>query len=126
MSPECTDYFGIADTILDRAERAFLAEIYETAARDAYISVLNAARAVIFEKCEIAVKTHTGARTKLFELIHSGLPFDYDVANFMNDGFNTKQGVDYGDGPWFVDRATAQSYIERARAFIAEARRVCS
>jgi|WetSurMetagenome_2_1015567.scaffolds.fasta_scaffold1380669_1 uncharacterized protein (UPF0332 family) len=126
MSPECIDYFGIADKILDRAERAFLAEIYETAARDAYIAVLNAARAVIFEKCEIAVKTHAGARTKLFELIHAGLPFDYDVASFISEGFDTKQGVDYGDGPWFVERATAESYLARAKAFIAEARRVCT
>jgi uncharacterized protein (UPF0332 family) len=126
MSPECTDYFGIADTILDRAERAFLAEIYETAARDAYIAVLNATRAVIFEKCEIAVKTHAGARTKLFELIRGGLPFDYELARFINDGFDTKQSVDYGEGPWFVSRQTALSHIERARAFIAEARRVCS
>ena len=126
MSPECTDYFGIADIILERANRAFLAEIYESAARDAYIAVLNAARAVIFEKCEIAVKTHAGARTKLFELIHTGLPFDYGLACFINDGFDTKQGVDYGDGPWFVDRATAESYLARAEAFIAEARRVCA
>ncbi|MDR3528418.1 MAG: HEPN domain-containing protein [Rhizomicrobium sp.] len=126
MSPECTDYFGIADIILERATRAFMAEIYESAARDAYIAVLNAARAVIFEKCEIAVKTHAGARTKLFELIHTGLPFDAELASFINRGFDTKQGVDYGDGPIFVDRATAESYLESAQAFIAEARRVCA
>jgi uncharacterized protein (UPF0332 family) len=126
MSPECTDYFGIAETILDRAQRAFLAEIYELAARDAYIAALNAARAVVFEKTEIAVKTHAGARAKLFELIHNGMAFDEKLATFLSEGFDTKQGLDYGPQIVFVDRAKAESYISRAAAFIAEARRVCT
>ncbi len=71
------------------------------------------------------MKSHSGARTKILELIHDGLPFDGEIAKFLQDGFDTKQGVDYGDGPWFVDRATAESYLARAAAFLAEARRVC-
>lgn len=126
MSPECTDFIGIAEAILERAQRAFLAEIYETAARDAYIAVLNAARAVIFEKTELAIKTHTGARTKLFELIHNGLEFDKELATFLSEGFDTKQGLDYGPQVFFVDRETAEAYLLRATAFIAEARRVCA
>ncbi len=126
MSPECTDYFGIAETILERAERAFLAEIYESAARDAYLSALNAARAVVFEKTEIAVKTHAGARAKLFELIHDGLAFDETVAKFLSEGFDVKQSLDYGPEIVLVDRTRAEIFIARAKAFIAEARKVCA
>ena len=125
MSPEAINYQSLADTLLERAQRAFLVEIYEDAARGAYTAALNATRALIFEKTGLAVKTYSGARAKLHELIHNGLPFDGEIAKFLQDGFNTKQGVDYGDGPLFVDRATAESYLERARAFIAEAIRVC-
>ena len=125
MSPEAVSYRSIAETLLERAQRAFLAGIYEDAARGAYTAALNAARAVVFEKTGLAVKSHSGARSKLLELIHNGLPFDGEIAKFLQDGFITKQGVDYGDGPIFVDLATAKSYLERAQAFIAEARRVC-
>jgi uncharacterized protein (UPF0332 family) len=126
MSPEAINYQSLAEMLLERAQRAFLAEIYEDAARGAYTAALNAARAVLFEKTGMAVKSHSGARSKLHELMHNGLPFDGKIAEFLQDGFNTKQGVDYGDGPLFVDRTTAESYLARAEAFIAEARRVCS
>ena len=96
------------------------------AARDAYIAALNAARAVVFEKTEIAVKTHAGARAKLFKLIHSGMEFDEALAKFLSEGFDTKQGLDYGPEIVLVDRSKAESYIARAAAFIAAARKVCT
>lgn len=126
MSPEAVNYLSVAEASLERAQRAFLAEIYEDAARGAYIAALNAARAIIFEKTGLAVKSHSGARAKFHELIHDGLPFDSEVAKFLNDGFNTKQAVDYGDGPLFVDRSTAEDYLARAEAFVAQARDACS
>jgi uncharacterized protein (UPF0332 family) len=126
MSPESVNYLAIAESLLERAQRAFLAEIYEDAARGAYTTALNAARAIIFEKAGLAVKSHSGARAKLHELVRGGLEFNPDLLAFLSDGFNTKQGVDYGDGPLFVDRTTAESYLARAEAFVAEARRVCA
>jgi Uncharacterized conserved protein related to C-terminal domain of eukaryotic chaperone, SACSIN len=126
MSPEAVDYLAITKLSLERARSTFASGHYEDAARNAYLAALNATRALIFEKAGLAVKSHSGARSKLYELIHSGLPFDPGVAEFLQDGFDTKQGVDYGDGPLFVDCATAESYLARAEAFVAEARRVCS
>lgn len=126
MSPEAVDYLHIANIALERARRAFATENYEDAARNAYLAALNATRALIFDKTSLAVKSHSGARSKLYELLHNGLPFDGEIAKFLQDGFNTKQGVDYGEGPLFVDRVTAETYLERARSFIAEARRVCA
>ena len=48
MSPEAVNYIGIAEAMLDRARRSILAEIYEDAARNAYLTALNATRAIIF------------------------------------------------------------------------------
>jgi uncharacterized protein (UPF0332 family) len=126
MSPEAIDYLAITKLSLERAQSTFLSGHYEDAARNAYLAALNATRALIFETTGLAVKSHSGARSKLHELIHDGMPFDGEIARFLQDGFNNKQGVDYGDGPLFVDRETAATYVARAEAFVAEARRVCA
>jgi uncharacterized protein (UPF0332 family) len=126
MSPEAVNYLSIAEALLERAQRAFLAEIYEDAARGAYTTALNATGAIIFEKTGLAIKSHSGARTKLHELIHGGMPFDPKLVTFLSDGFETKQGVDYGPDIVLVDRATAEHYLYLATSFIAEARRVCA
>lgn len=126
MSPEAVDYLALTDLSLERARSTFGSKHYEDAARNAYLAALNATRALIFEKTGLAVKSHSGARAKLYELMHAGLPFDSEIAEFLQAGFNTKLGVDYGDGPLFVDRETAECYLARADVFDAEARRVCS
>ena len=125
MSPEAINYMSIAEAHLDRAERAFLAEIYEDAARNAYSAALNAARAVVFEKTNIAPKTHSGTRAKFFELIHSGMNFSADLAQFLREGFETKQGIDYGPEIVFVTRSQAEAYLAKAKDFLASAKVFC-
>ncbi|MBV9993232.1 MAG: HEPN domain-containing protein [Alphaproteobacteria bacterium] len=116
---------SIADAHLKRAELNFLAEIYEDAERNAYTAALNAARAAIFDKLTIAPKTHAGARTKFLELVNDGLDFDAGLANFLAEGFEKKQGIDYGPELTFASREEAEAYLARARAFLAAARAVC-
>lgn len=125
MSPEAINYMSIAEATLERAERNFLAEIYEDAARNAYIAALNASRAIIFHKTGLSTKTHQGARGKLFQLIYEGLPFPKDAADFLAKGFDMKQDVDYGPEIIFVTREEAQEYLKRAAAFLAAAKKIC-
>jgi uncharacterized protein (UPF0332 family) len=125
MSPEAVNYMGIAQALFERGERNFLVEIYEDAAKNAYAAVLNAARAVVFDKLGVAPKTHSGTRTKFFELVHGGLDFDRNVANLLLDGFETKQGIDYGPEITFVSRVQAEDYLRRAERFLAAARAAC-
>jgi uncharacterized protein (UPF0332 family) len=125
MSPEAVNYMAIAERHLDRAERIFLAEVYEDVARNAYSAALNAARAVIFDKLTIAHKTHYGTRAKFLELINDGLTFDSELARFLSQGFETKQGIDYGPEIIIVDREQAEDYLGRARTFLAAARKAC-
>ena len=125
MSPEAVNYMTIAEAACQRAMRSFDAEIYENAARYSYTAVLNAARAVIFDKTVTAPTTHSGTRSKFFELVHEGMPFDAELAQFLREGFETKQGIDYGPDLTSVWREQAQHYLNRAVAFIAAAKAVC-
>lgn len=125
MSPEAVNYMSVAEALLKRAQRNFLAEIYEDAARNAYSATLNAARAVIFDRTATAPKTHSGTRSRFFELIHEGMSFDTGLAQFLREGFETKQGIDYGPEVVFVSREQAKEYLNRAAAFVAAAKAVC-
>jgi uncharacterized protein (UPF0332 family) len=125
VSPEAVNYMSLAEATYHRAKRSFEAEIYENCAHDAYTATLNAARSIIFDKTLIATKTHSGTRAKFFELIHAGMPFDAELAQFLREGFETKQGIDYGPELVTVSREEAEDYLNRAAAFIAAAKAVC-
>ncbi|MGC9952730.1 MAG: HEPN domain-containing protein [Rhizomicrobium sp.] len=125
MSPEAVNYIGIAEAMLARAHRSFLAEIYEDAARSAYLAMLNAARAIIFDKEGLATKTHSGVRTKMYDMLRGGLVFDKQLVDFLATAFETKQSVDYGPEIVLVDRTQAEDYLNRAAAFLAAAKAVC-
>jgi uncharacterized protein (UPF0332 family) len=116
---------AIAKAALERAKRNFLAEIYEDAARNAYLATLNAARAIVFEKAGMAPKTHSGTRAKLHDLIREGMPFDRELAKFLSDGFDAKQGIDYGPDLVMVSRTQAEDYLHRATVFLVAAKTVC-
>ena len=85
------------------------------------MAALNAARAIIFEKTGKATKTHSGVRAQLHTLIHAGLRFDADLANFLTKGFDVKQRADYGP-VLSIGKAEAEEFIKRAEAFLAAAR----
>jgi uncharacterized protein (UPF0332 family) len=121
LSPEATDYFQMAERALERARDIAKAGVYEVAAREAYISALNAARAVIFDKTGNATKTHAGVRTLLSKLIQDGMKFDPTLAAFLRQGFDVKQATDYGPHQ-HLEKADAELFIERAEAFLAAAR----
>ena len=121
MSPEAIDYFEIAERALERARGIAKAGIHDVAAREAYISALNAARAVIFEKTGNATKTHAGVRTQMYKLIKDGMSFDPNLAAFLREGLDVKNATDYGP-PRYLDRSDAESFIERAATFLLAAR----
>lgn len=125
MSPEAVDYMSTAERALHRAELMFAAEIYDAAARDAYLSALSAARAVNFERSGRATKSHSGTRTEFLKLVHSGMAFDSELARFLARGFELKQDVDYGPIR-LVTRDEAEDFLRKARAFLAAAKAVCA
>jgi uncharacterized protein (UPF0332 family) len=125
VSPESIDYIGTAGLILSEAE-TFLEEGHNAvAAREAYLAVLSAARAIIFEKTGDAPKTHSGTRAMLAKLIHEGLPLDGKLLKFLADGFEQKIDADYGPRTPLGD-PEAKAALEAARDFVAAARRILS
>jgi uncharacterized protein (UPF0332 family) len=125
VSPEAVNYMAIADATLARANRSFMAEIFENVAHDSYTAALNATRAVVFDKAGIAPRTHSGTRAEFHKLIREGIAFDPNLAKFLSEGFDTKQGIDYGPEVVFVTREQAQDYLARAVAFVAAAKAAC-
>src|SRR5215475_13142349 len=107
MSPEANDFLETAGRIFERAKSEFGVEAYEAAARDAYLAALSAARALIFEGQGIATKPHAGVQAQIFKMLHDGYPLDRALADFLRDGFATKQNLDYGASD-AVPRETAE------------------
>jgi hypothetical protein len=53
------------------------------------------------------------------------MPFDAGLAQFLREGFETKQGIDYGPEVVFVSREQAAEYLNRAADFISAAKMAC-
>jgi uncharacterized protein (UPF0332 family) len=123
LTPSTLRYFTNAERKLADAQGIFEAGYPEVAAREAYLAALSAARAIIFEMTGKAAKTHTGVRTIFLKLVHDGMPFDRNIANFLAEGFELKTAVDYGDSTE-VSSGSANDALARARAFLAASRQV--
>jgi hypothetical protein len=54
------------------------------------------------------------------------MPFDAELAQFLREGFETKQGIDYGPDLIFVSRGKAEEYLQRAADFVTAAKAACS
>jgi uncharacterized protein (UPF0332 family) len=123
LSPESINYLDVAERQLAQAERALKAELFEMAAREAYLVALSATRAIIFEKTGNAPKTHSGARTQLSKLIRDGLAIDAAFMSFLASGFEIKSDVDYGPVTP-IRKESAEHAIAKARQFLVAAKAV--
>jgi uncharacterized protein (UPF0332 family) len=123
LKPSTARYLRHAERKLADAEGIFAAGFREVAAREAYLSALSAARAIIFEVVGKAAKTHTGVRTTFLKLVHDGMPFDRNVADFLAEGFELKTSVDYEDSTEVSPKSAAEA-LAAARAFLAATRAV--
>jgi uncharacterized protein len=121
MSPEAVDYLAKAERFLSLAQRGLKFAMHESAARDAYLCALNAARAIVFDKTGVASKTHSGTRSQFYHVIEQGLRFDPQLGDFLREAFEIKQRVDYELVPEDIDHETAVSFVERAGKFLAMA-----
>jgi uncharacterized protein (UPF0332 family) len=121
VSPESSDYMGTALWALEEARSLLEDDHYEIACREAYTAALNAARAILFEKTGKAHKTHSGTRAELHKLILEGLPFPKELADFLSEGFDIKQRIDYGPIAR-KSREEAAQFVDLAAAFVEAAR----
>lgn len=87
----------------------------KVAAREAYLAVLHAARAVIFERTGKIAKTYVGTHSEIGRLAHTDPRIDPAFGRFLKTAFDAKLFADYGQG-----RPVATT-IPEARAFVATA-----
>jgi uncharacterized protein (UPF0332 family) len=118
MKPESRDYLRKAKQKLDRAGRALHAQLFDIAAREAYLAALAAARAAIFELAEIVTKTHSGAGQKFHEIVGRRKLIAPDLMTVLDDGRDIKSAVDYDTSPLPSAEASVK-YMERAQQFVA-------
>jgi uncharacterized protein (UPF0332 family) len=115
VKPEAADYLVHAIKSMDDARGALAAGLARLAAREAYVSSLNAAR----EKLNKASKTHSGTRGLVHQLVREGLAVDQDALEVLSEGFNVKTHADYG--PYQeVGEAQASELVRRAERFLTQ------
>jgi uncharacterized protein (UPF0332 family) len=98
MKPEAADYLEKARSCLQKAKTIAAAEVYDVAAREAYLALFHAAEAYIFEQTGRAAKTHRGVRNLLGRLAIAEPRIPRTFVTFLREGYELKTTADYGIG----------------------------
>jgi uncharacterized protein (UPF0332 family) len=120
MKPESTTFLEQAHVMLGRAERMLAADLYEDAARCAYLACFHVAQALIFERIEEVFKTHKGVQGEFNRLVKNDTRSDHELRKFFSRGYEFKALADYGVGPDAVISASAAAEaVATAKQFVA-------
>ncbi len=99
MTPDVERRLEFAKDMLTEAEWALSrAGLVRSAARNAYLAALSAARALILARTGKVPKTHTGTRSELSRIAHADPRIDREFTRFLADGFELKSWADYDEG----------------------------
>lgn len=119
MKPETQAYLDKARQALVHARAILAIELGEDAGRAAYLAVLHAAQALIFERTGRVAKTHRGVHGQFLGLVAGEPDVDIELRRFLSEGYRLKAIADYEVGPEAVvpiqEAATA---IETAARFV--------
>ena len=120
MKPESAAFLRQADIILDRAARMMAGELYEDAARSAYLACFHVAQALIFEHTERVLKSHNGVQAEFNRLVRGDSRVDDTLRKFLSRGYEFKSVADYGTGPdAVVSIKDAEAAVETGKRFVA-------
>jgi uncharacterized protein (UPF0332 family)/predicted nucleotidyltransferase len=79
---------------LNNARKALAAEIYDIAAREAYMAAFNAAQALIFDRRGTVPRTHRGTHSTFGEIMHDEKPAARDLSAFLAHAHKYKIAAD--------------------------------
>ena len=99
MTPEAADHLEKAHRCLARARTILAADIYDVAAREAYLAAFHAAQALIAERAGRAVKTHRGVHVQFARLTKNEPRLDIELRQFLPRSYDMKATADYGLDP---------------------------
>lgn len=123
MQPETRVYLESAERSLTEARGILKAGFDAIAAREAYMAVLESARAYVFEKTRKISKTHSGTNTLFLELVRDQAEFEAAEKAMVGDLLEIKLDVDYGHRSK-VGRADVRQIIAHAERFVAKIARL--
>ncbi|HJU16296.1 MAG TPA: HEPN domain-containing protein [Stellaceae bacterium] len=120
MKPETADYLEKARRCLQNAIKISEAEVFDVAAREAYLAAYHAAEAYIFGQTGKAAKTHHGVRSRFSRLARQEPRIAEEFSAFLRIGYDLKVTADYsiGSAAQTISEADASSAIDTATRFI--------
>jgi uncharacterized protein (UPF0332 family) len=120
MKPESTAFLEKSHELLAQAEAMLNIGLIEPAGRTAYLAGFHAAQALIFEKQERVLKTHSGVQSEFGRLVKEDPRIGLDLRAFLGRTYQLKTIADYETGAGSkVTAAQATEAIAAARRFIA-------
>ena len=121
-----TNEFAFAEHSIRRAKQAFVAHMYEDAARDAYFSALDAAKQLVSSHTGKRPTSHSGARKHLSALVQCGLSVGSGSLDLLSSGYRRLLKDDHSAQPLIVTPEEAEDYLNRTASFIAAAKALCT
>jgi uncharacterized protein (UPF0332 family)/predicted nucleotidyltransferase len=122
MKPETKNLLAKAETRLERAKKILNAEVEDSAARDAYIAALYAARALIFDERNVAPTTHEGSKALFHDIAVRTGRLPGDLHSVLEDGYAIKFIVDYSTDN--VAPKNPAAFVGRAERFVSAVKKL--
>lgn len=127
MITEVSKILAKAREQLDDARRIFGIDLYDHAAREAYLAAFHAAQAYVFFKNGKLAKTHSGLRSVFAQLSKENPAIERRFVRFLARGFEMKTAADYfnPDPVIQITSQEAEEAITIAADFIALIEKLC-
>jgi uncharacterized protein (UPF0332 family) len=120
MKPESATFLEQATVILRRAARMLGADLFEDAARCAYLACFHVAQALIFERTDEVYKSHRGVQGEFNRLIKDDARVDHELRKFLSRSYEFKTIADYETGSdATVSPVVAAEAVATAKRFVA-------
>jgi uncharacterized protein (UPF0332 family) len=118
VKPQTEAFLDKARELLRQAEIMVGVNLWDAAGRAAYLSGFHAAQALIFDRTDKVVKTHSGVHAEFARLTKDDGALDMATRAFLGRAYNLKSIADYETGPGStVSRAQASEALEAAKLF---------
>jgi uncharacterized protein (UPF0332 family) len=99
VTPEAADHLEKAHRCLRRGRTILAVDVYDVAAREAYLAAFHAAQALIAERAGRAAKTHRGVHVQFARLTKNEPRLDVELRQFLPKSYHMNATTDYGVDP---------------------------
>lgn len=119
MKDQTAAFLEKSRELLDQAEAILRIDLYEPAARTAYLAGFHVAQALIFETSGRTYKSHSGVTAEFNRLVKDDPRVDNQIRAFLGRTYNLKAIADYVTGPGsHISAEMAREALDNALRFI--------